>query len=100
MSVFREKISTGKLEEDVQFVEDYYTGERHVISEKKVEKIDLPRSNVLKMILSDGSWYCLRPSGTEPKIKCYIGVKESSSNRANERLAEIKLELMKKIEVI
>src|SRR5699024_5415065 len=32
----------------------------------------LPRSNVLKYYLNDGSWYAVRPSGTEPKIKLYI----------------------------
>jgi phosphoglucomutase len=100
MSAFRDEISNGVVAEDVEFVEDYQTGERHLIEENKVEKIDLPKSNVLKMILKDGAWYCLRPSGTEPKIKCYFGVKESSANKANERLEGIKQELIQKIETM
>ncbi|WP_280768743.1 phospho-sugar mutase [Salipaludibacillus daqingensis] len=100
MSVFRDEIASGDLSDEVQFVEDYKTGDRHLITEKKVEKIDLPHSNVLKMILKDGSWYCLRPSGTEPKIKCYIGVKETSAIKAAKRIEEIKRELIQKIEAI
>ncbi len=39
---------------------------------------DLPKANVLKFILEDDSWFAARPSGTEPKIKLYYGVKGSS----------------------
>lgn len=49
-----------------------------------VTPLVLPKSNVLKFVLEDGSWFVLRPSGTEPKLKIYIGVKgtskEDSSN--------------------
>jgi phosphoglucomutase len=38
----------------------------------------LPRENVLKYVLADGSWFTLRPSGTEPKIKVYFAVKGAS----------------------
>ena len=38
-----------------------------------------PKSNVLKYYLDDGSWYAVRPSGTEPKIKLYIYSKDKSS---------------------
>ncbi len=37
-----------------------------------IEKLDLPKSNVLKFVLEDGSWIAIRPSGTEPKIKFYV----------------------------
>ncbi len=40
-------------------------------------KIDLPKSNVLQFILEDGSKISIRPSGTEPKIKFYFGVKDN-----------------------
>ena len=39
--------------------------------------INLPKSNVLQLILKDGSKISIRPSGTEPKIKFYFGVKEN-----------------------
>ncbi|MEC0225770.1 phospho-sugar mutase [Paenibacillus alba] len=46
----------------------------------------LPIENVLKFKLEDGSWFCLRPSGTEPKIKFYFAVKGSTGPAAAEQL--------------
>lgn len=48
---------------------DFETQERHL--EHGVEAIHLPKSNVIKFILSSSSWFVLRPSGTEPKLKVY-----------------------------
>jgi phosphoglucomutase len=45
------------------------------------KSIDLPKSNVLQFILEDGSMISVRPSGTEPKIKFYFGVREPLSTR-------------------
>ncbi|MDO1605112.1 phospho-sugar mutase [Lactobacillus sp. YT155] len=57
------------------------------------EKIALPQANVLKYILDDETWIAIRPSGTEPKIKFYIGVtddsQEASDNKLNEYVKEI-----------
>lgn len=51
------------------------------------EGIDgLPRENVLKFIMEDGSWFCLRPSGTEPKIKLYFAVRGESYDQASAAL--------------
>ena len=49
----------------------------------------LPTSNVLKYILEDGSWIAVRPSGTEPKIKIYYGVKGTDKEAVEKRLEEI-----------
>ncbi|MFD0696806.1 phospho-sugar mutase [Paenibacillus sp. GCM10027628] len=46
----------------------------------------LPRENVLKFKLADGSWFCLRPSGTEPKIKFYFAVRGSTGPGASKQL--------------
>ena len=46
----------------------------------------LPRENVLKFKLDDGSWFCLRPSGTEPKIKFYFAVQGSTGPAAAQQL--------------
>ncbi len=46
----------------------------------------LPKSNVLYFELEDDAWYCIRPSGTEPKIKFYIGVKGTDDADAQEKL--------------
>lgn len=50
---------------------------------------DLPKSNVLKFILEDESWIAIRPSGTEPKIKFYFGVKSDSLEKSNTKLKNI-----------
>ena len=50
---------------------------------------DLPTSNVLYYELENNSWCCVRPSGTEPKIKFYMGVKGSTKDDANVKLDEL-----------
>lgn len=49
----------------------------------------LPKSDVLKFFLKDGAWFAVRPSGTEPKVKLYIGVRGSSEENAQEQIDEI-----------
>lgn len=58
------------------------------------EKIDLPKSNVLKYTFTDGSWVCLRPSGTEPKVKFYFGVNSDSLDESKRKLQEIEKDFM------
>jgi len=58
------------------------------------EEINLPTSNVLKFYLENGSWFCLRPSGTEPKIKFYFGVKEDSLEESERLLEDLKNAVM------
>ena len=55
----------------------------------EVTPTGLPQSNVLYYVLEDGAWLCVRPSGTEPKIKLYYGVKGSSMEDAENRSAEL-----------
>ncbi len=50
----------------------------------------LPASNVLRFILEDNCWICVRPSGTEPKIKFYFGVKGSSEEDALSIIEDLK----------
>ena len=61
------------------------------------EKTGLPKSNVLYYELNDDNWCCVRPSGTEPKIKIYFGVKSNSMEEANRDLEELKNSMMKLI---
>lgn len=49
------------------------------------EVINLPKTNVLKFMLSDDEWACVRPSGTEPKLKIYVSVKAESESAAKEK---------------
>ncbi|MDK8183420.1 phospho-sugar mutase [Paenibacillus sp. UMB4589-SE434] len=59
---------------------------------------DLPKENVLKFHLEDGSWFCLRPSGTEPKIKMYFAVKGTDGTDAMNRLERVTADVMARID--
>jgi phosphoglucomutase len=54
-----------------------------------VKPTGLPASNVLYYDLEDGAWICVRPSGTEPKIKFYFGVKGTSLEDADQKEADL-----------
>ena len=58
---------------------------------------DIDKSNVLKYILEDESWFSVRPSGTEPKIKLYIYVKGASEESALNEVAAIKEDILAKL---
>ena len=68
------------VEKDI--VKDMKTGE--------ITKTGLPTSNVLYYELEDNSWCCVRPSGTEPKIKLYMGIKANSEEKVIEKLENLK----------
>ncbi|WP_294153445.1 phospho-sugar mutase [uncultured Clostridium sp.] len=57
-------------------------------------EIKLPKSNVLKYILSDSSYFVVRPSGTEPKMKVYLAVKGSSLENSEKEMARFKEKVM------
>ncbi|WMM25926.1 phospho-sugar mutase [Tissierella sp. MB52-C2] len=59
-----------------------------------------PKSNVLKYYLDDGSWYAVRPSGTEPKIKLYIYSKDKDSKISEEKINTIESIVLKRINSI
>lgn len=67
--------------------------EENTVSNTKTN-IDLPKSNVLKYILEDGSYFVVRPSGTEPKMKVYLAVKSSSLENAEKDITEFKEKVM------
>ncbi|MDC9324206.1 phospho-sugar mutase, partial [Clostridioides difficile] len=56
--------------------------------------IDLPKSNVLKYILSDDSYFVVRPSGTEPKMKVYLAVKGKSLENSEAEILRFKEKVM------
>ena len=61
----------------------------------KITKTGLPTSNVLYYELENNNWCCVRPSGTEPKIKLYMGVKARSEKKAIEKLELLKEAMVK-----
>ncbi|MGG3574264.1 phospho-sugar mutase [Bacillus gobiensis] len=80
--------------------EDYQISEKTMLVNGDKTVISLPKSNVLKYFLEDGSWFCLRPSGTEPKVKFYFAVKGDSLEDSNDRLEKLQDAVMKKVEDI
>lgn len=76
-------------------VEDYSTQTRRILESGTEEKITLPQENVIKLFLEKDSWVCLRPSGTEPKIKSYYGVNSTSRESSLELLEKLKTDLGK-----
>ncbi len=74
----------------VKAIRDYQNSERFVISDGTTEKIKLPSSDVLYFEMEDGSWFCVRPSGTEPKIKIYYGVSDKTLELSQKRLDALK----------
>lgn len=77
--------------------EDYLSSKKYMYGTNREEDIKLPKSNVLKYFLEDGTWVCLRPSGTEPKIKFYFGVQGSSMMEAQGKLSAVTTDFMKSI---
>ena len=77
----------------VEAVRDYLSGVRRDALGNS-SPVNLPRSNVLYFELSDEGWCCVRPSGTEPKIKFYFGVKRESEVAAKQALAALKQQFL------
>lgn len=79
---------------EVLAVRDYKEDTRKDLKTGEVTKTGLPASNVLYYELSDNAWCCVRPSGTEPKIKFYYGVKGTSLQDAEKKLEALKKDLV------
>lgn len=77
--------------------EDYMSSERVIVDGNLIETIELPKSNVLKYLLEDGAWVCVRPSGTEPKVKFYFGVKEATEEESRNVLDAVKHAVLEQV---
>lgn len=82
----------------VKEVRDYQASVARELETGKESSIMLPKSNVLYFDMEDDCWCCARPSGTEPKIKFYIGVKADSLEASDEMLKKVTADLMARIE--
>lgn len=90
MTLFRSRPLTEVCEKKVIAIEDYLIGSRKELQTGIIVPLALPTSDVVKVQLEDDSWFCVRPSGTEPKLKIYFGVKGDSMEDGKQKLALLK----------
>lgn len=83
----------------IKIAEDYKLSKRVNRFENTTETINLPTSNVLKFILEDNSWFVIRPSGTEPKVKIYASVVGKDSADAAEKATKFVASIKKILNV-
>jgi phosphoglucomutase len=88
MKTFREKAPAEFAGVKVVQTEDFKLLTRQKV-DGTTEEMTTPPSDVLKYVLEDESWIAVRPSGTEPKIKFYIGVKADSDANATQKIADL-----------
>ena len=86
-----ENVGKFKVEE----IRDYQNKTIKDLKNGKEKTTTLPKSNVLYFALENDAWCCVRPSGTEPKIKFYMGVKEKTMESADKELEELKEAMLK-----
>ena len=77
---------------------DYKLSKEENFENNTTSTIELPKSNVLKFILEDGSSFVVRPSGTEPKMKIYLAVRAKSLEDADKEIQGFKCQVMDLIE--
>ena len=85
MSDLREKVPADFAGKRVLAVRDYLKGER-VDTQGNVSALEQGKSNVLYYELEDGAWICVRPSGTEPKVKLYVNAMSASHEETEKQL--------------
>ncbi len=100
MATFRENTPSEFAGIAVTWARDYKTKVFKNIKTGETEEDTLPTSDVLHYTLEDGTWICIRPSGTEPKLKFYYGVKGTSVEDADAKIAALDKAVDKKLEEI
>ncbi len=98
MKSLRENKLLNVSDEKIIAIRDYLNDERENLLENKTEKMNMPQSNVLYYELENNGWFCVRPSGTEPKIKIYMGVKEYSLDKSITKIKNLEKEIKAIIE--
>jgi len=84
--------------QSISIIEDYSSGHFVIVATGDRRPLDLPIANALKFKLSNGTWFAIRPSGTEPKIKFYFGVQGETQIESNELLAALTASVMTMVE--
>lgn len=88
MAGLREKPVARVGDLDVLYTEDYLSGKR-TAPDGKVTDMEFPSADAIKLILENSAWICIRPSGTEPKIKIYYAVRGSTQKESENCLKNI-----------
>lgn len=99
MDYLRHNMDSEICSSRIAIKEDYKTGIKKDIINIREEDIKLPKSNVLKFIMEDGSWFVVRPSGTEPKMKIYLSSVGNSMEHSHDKLAKFKENVMSIINI-
>jgi phosphoglucomutase len=94
LETLREKKPHSFGKSRVAAIRDYLIGIRRDLEAGDTEPLNLPKSNVLYFEMKSGSWFCIRPSGTEPKIKIYYGVSGNTDDSAREELHGLKQDVL------
>jgi phosphoglucomutase len=100
MEFFRENKINSLAGKSIPCIYDYKLGIVSNLVDGKTEKLNYPKSDVLKFCFENGSWLVLRPSGTEPKLKVYLSIKEETESKTIETLEKAKDEIVSIIERI
>lgn len=87
MKKFREEAPTDFAGRQVVLTEDFANNTKKT-ADGKVSELGIPESNVLRYVLDDETWIAIRPSGTEPKLKFYIGTSADTDDAAEQKLTE------------
>lgn len=95
---FRSLPFTQIIDKKILAIEDYVSGERKDLRTGETLVLSLPQTNAIKIQLEEDIWFCIRPSGTESKIKLYFGVKGTSWNESKKVLEQLKEAVVKEIE--
>lgn len=98
MEYFRNNTPAEFAGSKVISVRDYKADTIRDMASGEVKPTGLPSSNVLYYDLEDQAWLCVRPSGTEPKIKFYYGVKGTSLADADEKSEKLGQAVQKLVE--
>lgn len=87
MKKFREEAPTDFAGHQVVLTEDFANNTKKT-ADGQVSELGIPESNVLRYVLDDETWIAIRPSGTEPKLKFYIGTSADTDDAAAQKLTE------------
>lgn len=100
MDAFRDKATQAFKPYDLVVLDDFEKQLSKNLNTGQETTLDFPESNVLKYYMADQSWFAVRPSGTEPKIKFYVSVIKSSQEEATKAIKDLERDILGFIDTI